>query len=261
MGARLNVTRLEDLFEQGATEPTYLEAVAAIHKVTLGAGLIALYLHGSPVQGDYRPGSSDLDVFGVVSGPIGARRCERLVEALKHESLPVPAFGLELILCTDDAVRQPVADTPFTFALSTGSEWGVQIETDGKTSDILVHMQLCRQAGIALFGPPAHDVVPPLQLETLREGLTGEMLWHRDDLQNNPSAEGVVNAVLNAARSLWAAEHGEVLSKTEGGEWWLTHHPKEQIVADALDFRKGRTGSPPDVESALDFVEMAIGRI
>lgn len=257
------VIQLANLFGDNSFVPAYLQSVVRIHEDVLGADLLALYLHGSAVQGDYRPGSSDIDLFGIVSGPIDARRCEQLIEALKHENLPVPAFGLELILSSHDAVREPAVEMPYTFALSTGLEWGAQVETYGTTSDILVHMQLCRKAGLTLFGPPAIEAIPPIELELLRAGLMGEMLWHRDDLQTNPSVTdtSIVNAVLNAARSLWASEHGDILSKTEGGEWWASRHPEDQIVVDALHFRRGRTGSAPTTRSALDFVERAIRRI
>lgn len=247
-----------ELFGAGSPVPTYLEEVASVHRRVLGDGLIALYLHGSSVQGDFHPGKSDLDILGVVAGVIGADEREALVAGMKHEALPVPAFGLELILCSTDAVRAPGVAIPYEFALSTGSEWGVQVEARGTTSDSLVHMQLCRQASVALAGPPACDVLAAISPELLRAGLMGEMFWHREDLRTDPGDPSVTNAVLNAARSLHAVETGEIISKTEGGKRWLARHPGPLVVTQALAFREGRAGLGPDLLAAQEFVEAVI---
>lgn len=252
------MSTVAEAFEAGSPVPAYLAEVVRIHRDVLGPQLIALYLHGSVVQKDFLPGFSDLDLLGVVSGPIGASLCDQLVDRLSHENLPVPACGLELILCASRAVSAPIVEMPYEFALSTGQEWGAQVETDGVTSDILIHMQLCRQAGLALVGAPARDVLAPISMIALHAALMGEMLWHRNDLCVDPNDQSISNAVLNAARSLYARETGQIISKTEGGRWWLALNPEDRVVADALEFRERGAGSAPDVRSARNFVELAI---
>ncbi|EAQ28392.1 putative nucleotidyltransferase [Erythrobacter sp. NAP1] len=249
------------LFPAGSAIPAYLKKVVSVHREILGDDLIALYLHGSVVQDDFQAGSSDLDVLGVVSGPLRPAQRERLAVGLSHEALPVPAFGLELILCSADAVRAPVEAMPYDFALSTGVEWGTAVEVDGTTSDILVHMQLCRQAGLALVGQPPCEVLSPIKMSALRAALMGELVWHRNELRGEPSGQGIVNAVLNAARSLHAAETGEIVSKSEGAKCWLEVHPNEEVVAEALGYRHRDRSAAPPIRSARNFVELAIAAL
>ncbi|MEM1051770.1 MAG: aminoglycoside adenylyltransferase domain-containing protein [Pseudomonadota bacterium] len=252
---------LPDLHKADPAISTYLDEVTRIHCDVLHADLIALYLHGSMVQDDFNPDSSDLDILGVVAGATNFEQREELLVRLSHAALPVPAFGLELIICTSEAVRAPIEAMPYDFALSTGGEWGVQVETDGLTSDILVHMQLCRQAGLALMGPPAPDILAKIPATDLRAGLLGELIWHRGELLKDPQCKSITDAVLNAARSLYAAETGQIVSKTQGGKWWLARVPKDEVVALALDYRSGRSATLPSVRSARNFVELAIATL
>jgi len=97
------VNGLGQMFDPDSPIPAYLKAVASVHRKVLGDELVALYLHGSVVQGDFRPGFSDLDILGVVSGAIHEVGREQLVAKLGQDSAPVPAYGLELILCTANA--------------------------------------------------------------------------------------------------------------------------------------------------------------
>lgn len=244
--------------QAGSRFSTYLEELVRVHFEILGEDLTALYLHGSLVQDDFKPESSDIDILGVVAGPISTDKRSELAVRLSHEMLPVPAFGLELILCELDDLRVPAASVPYGFALSTGKEWGLQVETEGSTSDILVHMQLCRQAGVALVGAPAFKLFADIPAATLRKGLLGELKWHRDDLQIRPSAQSITNAVLNAARSLHAAETCKIISKTAGARWWLNHTPQDEAVVMALNHRNGRSTKAPSLQLAQDFVELAI---
>jgi len=239
----------------------YLEELLRVQHEILEEDLTALYLHGSLVQDDFKPELSDIDILGVVAGPISTEKRSELTARLSHEMLPVPAYGLELILCTLDDLRAPAGSVPYDFALSTGREWGAQVETKGATSDILVHMQLCRQAGVVLVGSPAFQLFADVPVATLRKGLLGELKWHRDDLRTGPSAQSITNAVLNAARSLHAAETGKIISKTSGAQWWLNQAPQDELVVMALNHRSGRSTKAPTLQLAQEFVERAISAL
>jgi len=126
---------------------------------------------------------------------------------------------------------------------------------------ILVNMQLCRQAGLTLAGAPASNVFAPIPIGAFRSALRDELLWHRNDLRESPTNKGIVNAILNASRSLYAAKTGRVVSKTEGGNWWLEQKPEDQIVAQAIAYRQTSKGSVPVLRSAQRFLEHAISEL
>ncbi|UAB78349.1 DUF4111 domain-containing protein [Erythrobacter sp. SCSIO 43205] len=253
--------KLFDLLPPDSAITPYLEEVTSIHCEILGSDLVALYLHGSLVQNDFRPGLSDLDILGVVLGEITPTRQKRLTDQLGHEALPVPAFGLELIICSLGAVTSPVVQMPYEYALSTGSEWGVQTETKGMSSDILINMQLCRQSSFALYGPSAVEVLGHPDSDALRQALRDELDWHIRDLKDASPGSSTANAVLNAARSLYAATSGEIVSKSQGGEWWLAHEGENDVVSQALAYRSGKTSLAPYNQSAGTFAEKVMTKL
>ncbi|MEM6475596.1 MAG: aminoglycoside adenylyltransferase domain-containing protein [Pseudomonadota bacterium] len=244
--------------EQNESVLTYLEKVTSLVRDTLGQDLKGLYLHGSGAQSDYNQGTSDIDILGVVAtGSISDAQRSKLVSRLTHDALPVPAKGLEIILCPEDAVCEPVLDLPFDFALSTGHSWPTQCEPRGTASDSLINITLCRQSGISLFGPPPDQVLAPVPRDLLREALIEEIEWHQQNLFVEPEGATPENAVLNAARSLYAAETGRILSKSEGARWWLERYPEDELVAGALAIRKGEQTAALEEARTRNFLARA----
>ncbi len=253
--------RMPDTSLENAALQAYLDGVTCRVTNVLGDQLIGLYLHGSAVQNDFHPQTSDIDILGLVSGCIGESRRADLADILSHEKHPVPAKGLELILCDERVVQAPDLDFPFEFAVSTGAEWVTLVESPGTASDIIINLTLCGQSGRALTGSPAAQIFKSVSRHLLRHALLEELRWHRDNLgnpQNGPSPE---NAVLNAARSVCAAKTGLIRSKTEGGLWWQQHQTEEEIVNQALAARQGDQNTAMDLDLVRDFIQRAVGLI
>ncbi|MDJ0977238.1 MAG: DUF4111 domain-containing protein [Erythrobacter sp.] len=239
----------------------YLDEITGRFEAILGAKLAGLYLHGSAVQGDYQPDRSDLDVFGLVSSPLSEIERDRLIAQLSHSTLPVPAVGLELTVCRSDVAQAPVLAYPLEFALSTGAIWGAQVEALGTCSDLVIHAELCRQQGRALVGPPPAECFAPTPRHRLRSAVIAELRWHQDNLSQKAAPLWDANAVLNAARSVYAADAGRIVSKTQGGERWLDRHPAEDLVAEALSRRSGARTEPLGKEEVRAFLDRSIALI
>ena len=169
----------------------------------------------------------------------------------------VPAQGLEAVLFRADTVRLPKLGFPFEFAFSTGPQGEPVCEAPGTADDMLIDIALCRDAGIALAGPSASEAFAPISRRLLRHALVEELQWHKREVRKHVDDTAAVNAILNAARSLHAAESGQILSKTQGGRWWLQRYPFDDLVASALSSReKGQADAitPADVSGFVDEV-------
>lgn len=239
----------------------YLSETTQSFRDVLRDNLVGLYLCGSLVQDDFEAHRSDIDLLGVVSEKLDDETREQLVSRLSHQARAVPARGLEAVLFPADAVRSPGVDFPFEFAISTGPEGGPESEPRGTADDMLIDIALCRQAAIALAGPPANVAFAPIPRHLLGHALMEELQWHIGAVRKRSDNSAAVNAILNAARSLHAAETGQILSKTEGGRRWLRRHPFDDMVARALSCREKGQAAPIDPVAASDFVDEVIHRI
>lgn len=227
----------------------------------LGDDLLGLYLHGSAVQVDLWPQTSDLDVLGVIVHPLSDERRAGLAADLAHQTRPIPAIGLELILCLADQARAPSYDFHFEFALLTGATWPTEIEPPGVASDVLINVALCRQMGRALSGPPADTLFGPVPRAALTRAVADELRWHQQNLDDPLSASSAANAVLNAARAVFAAETGRIISKTEGGLWWLAERPQDYLVRKAVAIRQGDPSVFLSHQAVRAFLVHALGEI
>jgi hypothetical protein len=250
----LNIELTDDVHQ-------YISGTTQSFQIVLRDKLVGLYLCGSLVQDDFETRRSDIDLLGVVSEKLDDILRKRLVSVLSHEARAVPARGLEVVLFLTHAARSPEVGFPFEFALSTGPKKEPECEPPGTADDMLIDIALCRDAGITLAGAPADEVFAPIPRYLLRHALIEELYWHQREVQKRLDATSAANAILNAARSLHAAETGRILSKTQGGRWWLQRYPFDETVSRALSFREtGRAALIAPV-AAGDFVDMVIHRI
>jgi hypothetical protein len=190
----------------------YLDQLVERLRTLLGEELVGIYLAGSGALGGYVHGRSDVDVAVVVSRPPERPKKEELVAALRHETLPCPARGLELVvyargrpapelnLNTGEhmpfhATFEPGADSPHWFVLDRA---------------------ILGQRGLALTGPPPAEAFPPPSEDEILEALATGLRWYRDRPQ-----EPRDDAALNAVRSRAYLETGRWASKAEAVELLL----------------------------------------
>jgi hypothetical protein len=87
------------------------------------------------------------------------------------------------------------------------------------------------------------------------------MEWHLGELARAPTEVAIRNAVLNAARSQFAAETGQILSKSRGARRWLEAHPQDVFVERAAAHRMGLGDHGIAADRAAAFVRQVSDRI
>ena len=94
----------------------------------LGDELLGVYAGGSYALGAYEPGRSDIDVNAVVTGPLARAAKQAIVERVRHEALPCPARGLELVVYPLATARSGAAAPGFELNLNTGAAMAFRVD-------------------------------------------------------------------------------------------------------------------------------------
>jgi predicted nucleotidyltransferase len=240
-----------DRERQGPGSPVtpYLDDLARRSERLLGGRLVGMYLGGSLALGDYQPGRSDIDVAVVVDGELALETKEALVSAIRHEVLPCPARGLELVVYTRAAAASEVVDPHFELNLNTGAAMLFRKDLEPvptETHWFALDRTILRAHGVALLGPPAVDVFGRIPREQLLAVAAQSLRWHER------GGARTDDAVLNACRALRFAREDEWSSKPAAGRWALGRVVDSRTVSQALAARSGH--EPPDPDSAAAFV-------
>ena len=238
-----------------AVELYFGELVGRIRALTDGE-LVGVYAGGSYALRAYEPGRSDLDVAVVVSAPPSRAVKEKMVAAIRHEALPCPARGLELVLYRFAVVRELTVEAGFDLNLNTGAAmpFRAEFEPNGREAHWFpIDRSILRQCGVVLSGPSPADVFASLPRRLILPLLLDSLRWHAREPARSD------DAVLNACRSWRYAVESIWSSKPAAGAWALARPDAPQIVAEALRARHGSARlDPAAVDSFLRTVTRKI---
>jgi hypothetical protein len=224
---------------------TYLHELVDAARDVLGDNLVGAYAAGSVALDAYQPGRSDIDVALVCVDPPGAARGRELVARLRHDALPCPARGLELVLYREAVTRSGTPEPGYEVELNTGREMLFRAGVAGPdrpAADGLFWYGLDRsilhQHGHVLFGPPAAEMFADPAPADLRRLLVDALRWWlaRPTPDGDAPAPGAEDAVLGACRSLVRFRDGVWLSKVRAGRrladaGWCTEVVERSIAA------------------------------
>src|SRR5690242_16816142 len=137
----------------------YLSELVDRARAVLGDNLVGAYAAGSLGLGAYQPGRSDVDVALVVARPVPEPAKRVLVARLRHEALPCPARGLELVVYRREVAASGNPDPGFEVELNTGASMPFRATydpTDRPAADgrfwYALDRSILRQSGLALLG-------------------------------------------------------------------------------------------------------------
>lgn len=234
---------------------TYLTEVARRCPDVLGDRLVGVYEGGSLALDGYRPGRSDIDLAVVVTGRLddGAKRS--LVSSLRHENLPCPARGLELVVYRAEVAAAGGVDPGFEVELNTGARMGFRATydpADRPAADgqfwYAIDRGILSDHGRAVVGPPAGTVFTGPSDWDLRQLLARSLRWHLD-----AAAAAADDSVLNACRALVRVRHGRWLAKPVAGAAVRAQPGALDTTVIRAAFRARDGGPAPDSASVRRF--------
>jgi predicted nucleotidyltransferase len=200
----------------------------------LGSRVTALYLQGSAVLGGYDPGVSDIDMVAVSPHGLMERDKQSLVDALRHEALPCPAAGLELVLYSEREVASPSRSPRFELNLNTGPRRPFHVAFGPGLDEphwFVLDLAVTRAHGRALVGPPPDTLIAPIPRMCILAALIEALDWH--DRRDAPSP----NRVLNACRAWRFVAEGVWCAKAEGAAWARARTSHSAVIDEALALR------------------------
>ncbi|MFD6265057.1 nucleotidyltransferase domain-containing protein [Micromonospora chalcea] len=246
----------------------YLAELVRRSRDVLGDDLVGAYAAGSVGLGAYQPGRSDVDVALVVARPLPAAAKRALVDRLRHESLPCPARGLELVVYRRDVAASGTPEPGFDVELNTGATMPFRATydpADRPAADgrfwYALDRSILRQSGRTLLGPPAADVFADPSPQELRALLADALRWWLA-LPTPPGDEpapGAEDAVLGACRALVRSRDGVWLGKVDAGLRVAADDPDAALIRASIDARQG--GTPPSGPAARAFQRRVLDRI
>lgn len=182
--------------------------------VILGPRLVALYLGGSVATGDFCEASSDLDFLAVTDGALTPE--DLLALAQLHREL-LAQYPYAAKLEGDYAPLQSLMPEG-TAEPVPGCERGRFLPRVGEVmllADTIAHI---REYGLAIYGPPPGDLLPPVTGEQVRAAVRALLM----DGPGVPQTPGeAASAILTIVRSACALETGAITTKTAGAHWAL----------------------------------------
>ena len=256
----------------------YLATLAVQSRDILERDLIGVYAAGSLALEGYQPGRSDIDVAVVVSGPLSAPAKQALVDGLRHETVPCPARGLELVAYRTEVAAAGAGEPGFEVELNSGAAMPFRVtwtgqarrEEDGRFW-YGIDRSILAERGLTVYGPAAATIFRPVPDEQLVNLLIDSLRWHLAqpdadrDVDAVPGPAWTDDAVLNACRALQRLRSGHWSSKVGAGQQLVWDDPDpavRDVVSRAIAAREG--GAHPSARDARLFqrnVLLALERV
>ena len=210
-------------------------AVGGLRRL-VGEELLGAWLIGSGALGGAVAESSDLDLVAVCGHAPSVDLIQQLVAALTEEAMTWPVRGLEFVLYSRAAVASASRSPQFALNLNVGPRMPLHLSTDAAAEPahwFVIDLAILREHGVALYGPPAQELVAPIPRRWLLDALGDGLAWHA---ANEPALH---QSVLNAGRAWRFAAEGVWSSKDAAAGWVLARTEDPGLIQASLAVRHG----------------------
>lgn len=210
-----------------------------------------VYLYGSCVLGDFRPGWSDIDLLMLTPHPLTQQQAERLVPLRQRLLAKEP--GNPYYRAFEGAVVS-------VEAFLSGDEepaayWGTSGERVRMGYSLDCFSMLCLlDHGELICGEDVRPLLRRPRQAELRQGIAGHLQTIRQHGHGAPSLY-TYGWLLDTARCLYTLRTGRIIAKTAAGEWALREGlcPDEEAMRMAIKARQNPAEA--DLDDACGMTE------
>ena len=248
--------RHADVVDEAITYAARLAADVAVAADRVGGRLVAAYVHGSAALGGWIPGRSDIDILFVAADEADPASASQLEQTIRVAGRHCPGRDLETSVVAASAAREPGPPWRYLVHIVADPGGAIRVARPDAASpgdrDLLMHYAVCRAAGVAVFGPPASEVIGPIARAAILEYLADELDW---GLANASESY----AVLNACRAEVYLTDGVIVSKLAGGRTALDRGSGPAgVITRAIAQQRGEQPDQPAAADATEFVSHAV---
>ncbi|MGA9856778.1 MAG: hypothetical protein WBQ18_02885 [Solirubrobacteraceae bacterium] len=193
----------------------YLERLANELQTVLRSRLRGLYALGGLALGDYRPGRSDIDVYGVVDEPLDDERKLAVAEACRHRTIPCPARKLELVIVSAGVAAAPGSAPDWELNLNTGAAEPDHIGLNPAAEArhwFVIDLAIAHQHGLRLFGPAAPELIGAPDPAVIQAAQSQAIVWFARHGRES-------DAAATACRAWFWHETGTFTTKRQAIRW------------------------------------------
>jgi hypothetical protein len=180
--------------------------------------LIGVYGLGGLAFGDYRHGKSDLDVYVVVQTSLDINEKRAIAAECSHAALPCPSRQLEMVVISAREAFHPTSTPGWELNLNTGADRIDHVGLDPAAEPshwFVLDLAIAHHSGVALFGPPASEVLGMPPASDVRTAQSEAVAWYA---RNDMPAE----TVAAACRAWHWLATGRFAGKRPAARWALT---------------------------------------
>ena len=217
---------------ENSTVDVLLEDLVASINAVFGEELVGIYLYGSYVSGGFDPGVSDLDLVAVTAAAVDGIDLAGLerMHADVVDRHPEWTDRVEVVYVGSSALRS-FRTSPGPLAVTSPGE---PFHRRGEPLvDWLQNWYLIRETGVALAGPPAATLVPPIAWNEFVGAAARYAAEISSRSLTNASPGSLAYSVLTMCRAsmtVAAQQHG---SKQEAAAWARERLPEWAWLIDA----------------------------
>ena len=214
-----------------------LESLLSRIRHVLQERLVGLYLYGSLATGDFDPESSDIDLLAATASDVSGAEFEALSDMHRDFARDNPAWDdrIEVAYLSVAALRTFRTERSPMAVISPGEPF--HVTEAGR--EWLMNWYVVREHGVALFGPPAAELIGPIMREEFTECVRGYVAELADRVKGTPDRKYQAYAVLTMCRALHLHRTGEPASKRRAALWAREELPQwSGLVRSALAWRK-----------------------
>lgn len=178
--------------------------------------LIAIWLYGSSVSGDFEEGVSDVDLVSVTSRSIGVTDLPGLERMHRGLVAHYPDWDdrIEVVYVARDTLETFRTSTGAVAVISPGEALHLR---DEPASAWLQNWYLSQETGVTLFGGEPAEIVPPISWAEF----VAATARYAEEMRDRTDATGgaLAYAILTMCRALRTVRVGTLSSKSEGAAW------------------------------------------
>lgn len=202
----------------------------------LGRKLVALYLYGSLVTGDFDHEVSDIDLLAATTFDINDDEFTAL-QTMHHDfAVGHRAWDdrIEVAYLSVEALKTFRTQVSKIVVISPGEPF--HFKEAGK--DWLMNWYVVREKGVVLFGPSTQELIEPVTKDELLQAVREHAIAWREWVHRARTRKAQAYSILTACRALYTLSNGESVSKKQAAIWATQELPEwSSLIQSALVWR------------------------